>query len=1224
MAVPALVIGLGGTGQWVLTYLKKNLVETYDKIPKEVRLRAFDTVKTSRAQAGGGQSSTDEMPDRVEERAVGGVRLESGEYIHVGGYVRDFVRDIAQDETNERFPHIRSWFQAKYYLDNLPDQQFNLDEGAGQFRQFGRLAIYSDLRAPTTSFIYGQLQDTIQQIQRETNTKNLYVFIIGSLAGGTGAGMFVDVAHLVRRIASEQAHMQVNVRGFLVLPDAFGALPASSVVKRGMNARAFAAMRENKRFSINFDWALGYPMHYQAQVVGRPADPVLRSAIKGQLFDHLYYLDGHRTNFPLFAIPMEHGVGPTISDMIGAVLDSRSSGAFEEHTRNLQAALSSRGGTRRTPYYGSVGTYSIVFPIAHIVESYAHRLGLEVLQNLLSPASVDGRTGLPTKLAADKNKEVGEGYAGAAAGRAFLTSSSIIDPTDPTKAVDNTLLTADLADIADRFTPQDATVVEQVAARSLAEWDRIFSPTGQSEDVITARERAGIVLNVKLTDEVPPSKSVTPKERPADGMYRIENGVRTHKNVYLGAEQGDTGQRVGGRYREALGEYANVHLGRFQRMLEYKMREILNGRTTTDSIAAKTGKLGHLQEFLGQLAIYTDKSYQVLTRVMERRRSAGSGRMEAIVAAQSALDDMKTSAGDTKPIFGRAHKTQDAYLEIEQSLVDIHKLEIMEQTVADTIKQMADLIASAQTNVDAWVKALAVGQSSLYATLLQGKRQVDANRDKDADIECRLVLGARKAGKEEDDDYRLFRAYEESRYIHYAQEGQVNQVAAMLADLNWRVRVETQRGKPVFRVGFSVASHGGATTSVDLADSPSPNNLKTFLGRAREAFEQVRKDESVLGYLMHAYPESDKLAERLHQRSGPLLDHEGTGPLPANYLRVGHGQESNQTDYLRGMLRKLAALSNIADIEKFAKLVDSEDHFSCTLVHTIDLIELDAMKAYRNARDEYLGYRGEKGAQTSQRTILHLFPAEVNAVQLEERLTELNQNVRTLDDDIALQLEMQDQLRLFLFCYTYGLINIEAFDEDGQTKECYRVQWSPINERDTGEARLSKPSADHDPNFLDALTVFNYEGKDVGRGPHHQKDIEYDALRRSLELRQQQDLAARQQAHTLANSDPALKGWLATQEIPETDPIWGLVARYDRLREQDKQLMERLPTLQAMIKGQPDTQRDYDLMSVFVLTLRDEQERLKRRILGRSKEPQAAQTLSQGPKMEEKRKSVWR
>jgi hypothetical protein len=46
MTRPALIIGLGGTGQWVLTYLKKDLLETgIGKMPSVVRLLCFDTEK---------------------------------------------------------------------------------------------------------------------------------------------------------------------------------------------------------------------------------------------------------------------------------------------------------------------------------------------------------------------------------------------------------------------------------------------------------------------------------------------------------------------------------------------------------------------------------------------------------------------------------------------------------------------------------------------------------------------------------------------------------------------------------------------------------------------------------------------------------------------------------------------------------------------------------------------------------------------------------------------------------------------------------------------------------------------------------------------------------------------------------------------------------------------------------------------------------------------------
>ena len=44
MARPAIIIGLGGTGQQIVTFLKKELLEIGGgQLPKEVKLLAFDT-----------------------------------------------------------------------------------------------------------------------------------------------------------------------------------------------------------------------------------------------------------------------------------------------------------------------------------------------------------------------------------------------------------------------------------------------------------------------------------------------------------------------------------------------------------------------------------------------------------------------------------------------------------------------------------------------------------------------------------------------------------------------------------------------------------------------------------------------------------------------------------------------------------------------------------------------------------------------------------------------------------------------------------------------------------------------------------------------------------------------------------------------------------------------------------------------------------------------------
>jgi hypothetical protein len=82
------------------------------------------------------------------------------------------------------------------------------------------------------------------------------------------------------------------------------------------------------------------------------------------------------------------------------------------------------------------------------------------------------------------------------------------------------------------------------------------------------------------------------------------------------------------------------------------------------------------------------------------------------------------------------------------------------------------------------------------------------------------------------------------------------------------------------------------------------------------------------------------------------------------------------------------------------------------------------------------------------------------------------------------------------------------------------------------------------------------------------------------------------------------------------------VARHDRLYEVEQDFLAMLPSLAAQLKDNPALQQEYDLASVFVLTLRDEREKLKRRIRSRPREPQP--TTTQPTKPVEARKSIWR
>ncbi len=175
---PTLIVGAGGTGQKIITYLKLILGQQYgDEWRQKVRLLAFDTTE---------ELFTVASPD-------GDVVLEpTTEFISIGNVpVPSIMRNIETHRViQERLGSIMA---------ALPPMV--LRNGAKQIRPFGLLSLLwnykpvSDKISQALWFLAGrdQLDNTTLAQQQGIN-----VFICGSMVGGTGSGTFLELAHLIR------------------------------------------------------------------------------------------------------------------------------------------------------------------------------------------------------------------------------------------------------------------------------------------------------------------------------------------------------------------------------------------------------------------------------------------------------------------------------------------------------------------------------------------------------------------------------------------------------------------------------------------------------------------------------------------------------------------------------------------------------------------------------------------------------------------------------------------------------------------------------------------------------------------------------------------------------------------------------------------------------------------------------------------------------------------
>jgi hypothetical protein len=193
------------------------------------------------------------------------------------------------------------------------------------------------------------------------------IYLVGSLAGDTGTGLLSDVAHLTQDIAQEEQLGVCPVYGLLLLPEAFptgGSLEAEGALRR----ITLATWRELNRFQATFDYS--YPMRYLDAETWQ----------QGRLFGRCYLISPDRGNGPsLTGIPGEKGIYPALADVILTLLDPKARQGWEEIQRGVDSRLADCQRQRHEALYQSIGAFTYVFPVEDVVKEIAARLARELV-----------------------------------------------------------------------------------------------------------------------------------------------------------------------------------------------------------------------------------------------------------------------------------------------------------------------------------------------------------------------------------------------------------------------------------------------------------------------------------------------------------------------------------------------------------------------------------------------------------------------------------------------------------------------------------------------------------------------------------------------------------------------------------------------------------------------------------------------------------------------------
>ena len=200
--VPALVLGLGQMGMAVVQRMRQRLHQRFggmDRVP-HLRLMVLDT---------------DPEIVRAATRGPDGARLSEADVL-----LAPLNRPSHYLKPRDNRPDIESWLHPRM-LYRIPRSQMTTG-----VRALGRLALCDNYRPIArrlqtelnACFDPEALASAVRQTGLTIRSNRVRVYLVAGLAGGSGGGMFLDAAYLVRAMLKRAGYERPDVVGLFLLP----------------------------------------------------------------------------------------------------------------------------------------------------------------------------------------------------------------------------------------------------------------------------------------------------------------------------------------------------------------------------------------------------------------------------------------------------------------------------------------------------------------------------------------------------------------------------------------------------------------------------------------------------------------------------------------------------------------------------------------------------------------------------------------------------------------------------------------------------------------------------------------------------------------------------------------------------------------------------------------------------------------------------------------------
>ncbi len=340
-----LLIGIGGTGSEAVDILYKKINELGKKADNNVSAIVFDT------DTGDVENIKNATPITMADNASVGTICD-----RIG---REYIRE---------------WFPC----DDSAIRSQEMIRGASQWRKKSYLAFLNVMNKPSSRRAF------LSALERMTIDPNASceIYVIASIAGGTGSGTFIPLALFVRRYLRRQLGKNPTINAMIALPDIF----ADSQTKDNkikVYANAYAILRELNAINlVTRNYNAGRDLNKKSPIrfkIGNAKEPNV-----GLLFDagdpNFWTPEAAPFN-QIFLLDRITGVDSVkahnmvLANTLYTLICTEIGAKFDSEASNHELLRSQNNGSNAI--YAGISTSQIVFPVESVLNYLAHKKTLD-------------------------------------------------------------------------------------------------------------------------------------------------------------------------------------------------------------------------------------------------------------------------------------------------------------------------------------------------------------------------------------------------------------------------------------------------------------------------------------------------------------------------------------------------------------------------------------------------------------------------------------------------------------------------------------------------------------------------------------------------------------------------------------------------------------------------------------------------------------------------------